>query len=310
MAVNPFFKDSYPEYKLLDDLTIETIKAMGRDMIYIPREYVKRDDLFGEDTKSKFTNGYAIEMYIENIQQFDGQKDIITKFGLNINNRATFRISRTRFQQEVTSKTNIEYPREGDLIYIPLSNSIYEINFVEDEVPFYQFGKLNTFVLICELFTYSHEEFDTGIEEIDVVETDRKEIATKLILNLQSINGVTGATYTNGEIVYQVSGVTGITATYSNASATATLLEVIYGATYNTMYITNKGGTFDYGSTMTVKGKNTNTEYYISNIETSIVEIPKEPKTQTSANDNDDIQYKGSSIIDFTETDPFSEGNY
>lgn len=310
MAVNPFFKDSYTEYKLLDDLTIETIKAMGRDMIYIPREYVKRDDLFGEDTKSKFSNGYAIEMYIENIQSFEGQKDIITKFGIAINNKAVFRLSRTRFQQEITAKTNIEFPREGDLIYIPLSGSVYEINFVEDEIPFYQFGKLNTFVLSCELFTYSSEEFDTGIEEIDSVETDRKENATKFILGLQSIAGITGATYTNGEIVYQVSGVTGITATYANATGTGTLLEVVYGTTYNSMYITNMGGTFAAGATMTVKGKDTGTEYYISDIQTSNIEIPKEPKTQISAQDNDDIQYKGSSIIDFTETDPFSEGNY
>jgi len=310
MAVNPFFKDSYSEYKLLDDLTIETIKTMGRDMIYIPREYVKRDDLFGEDTKSKFSYGYTIEMYIENIQAFEGQKDIITKFGIAINNRATFRLSKTRFKQEISTKTSILYPREGDLIYIPLSGSIYEINFVEDEIPFYQFGTLNTFVLSCELFTYSNEEFDTGITEIDNVESDRKENVTKLYLYLRSITGITGATFTNAEIIYQVSGVTGSTATYQNATATATLLEVDYGTTYNALYMTNKVGTFNYGTTMTVKGKDTGIEYYISNTETTNIVIPQEPKTEKSSQDNDDIQHQGSTIIDFTETDPFSEGNY
>jgi len=310
MATNPFFKDSYSEYKLLDDLTIETIKAMGRDLVYIPREYANLDILFGEDTRSKFTSGYVIEMYLENIQEFDGQKDIITKFGLAINNRATFRLSKTRFQQEITSKTQILYPREGDLIYIPLSNGIYEINFVEDEVPFYQFGKLNTFVLTCELFTYSNEEFSTGISEIDQVETDRIQNAIKASVQLKSILGVTGATYIGGETVYQVDGVTGITAIYGNATATATLLEVIYGATYNILYFTNVDGTFEYGSNKTIKGKDSQTEYYITGIEESSIQIPTEPKTEHSIDENDAIQYLGKDIIDFTETDPFSEGNY
>lgn len=310
MAVNPFFKDSYSEYKLLDDLTIETIKAMGRDMIYLPRDQVKIDALFGEDTQSKFSSGYIIEMYMENIQEFGGQKDIITKFGLNINNRVTFRLSRTRFNQEITSKTSITYPREGDLIYIPLSNAIYEINFVEDEIPFYQFGKLNTFVLSCELFTYSNEEIDTGITEIDSVEEARKENATKLFLNLLSIGGITGATFTNAEIIYQVSGITGSTAAYSNATATATLLEGEYGTTYNAMYVTNKNGTFNYGSNMTVKGKDSGVEYYVTNVTTTNIEIPKDPKSEQSSQDNNTIDYQGNSIIDFTEKDPFSEGSY
>lgn len=310
MATNPFFKDSYAEYKLLDDLTIETIKATGRDMIYIPREYVRKDDLFGEDTKSRFSNGFYIEMYLENIQSFEGQKDIITKFGIAIDNRALFRLSKTRFKQEITSRTGIEYPREGDLVYIPLSNAIYEINFVEDEIPFYQFGKLNTFVLSCELFTYSNEDFDTGITEVDEVETDRIELATKLSLGLRSILGITGATYIGGETIYQVSGVTGTTAAFGNATATGTLLQVIYGPTYNAMYITNLNGTFESGANKTVKGKSSNIEYYINTVETSTVQIPKEPKTDLSSNDNDDIQYLGKDIIDFTETDPFSEGNY
>lgn len=309
MATNPFFKDNYSEYKLLDDLTIETIKAMGRDMVYVPREYVKKDDLFGEDTKSKFLNGFFIEMYLENIQSFEGQKDIITKFGIAIDNRALFRLSKTRFQQEVTTKTQIQYPREGDLIYIPLSNAIYEINFVEDEIPFYQFGKLNTYLLSCELFTYSNEEFNTGFTDIDEVEDKRIDYAIKLSLPLQSILGITGATYIGGETVFQVLGFTGSTSTYSNATATATLLEVFYGATYNAIYMTNVSGTFGVGNE-SVKGKQSGTEYYITNNQTTNIQIPIEPKTEVSSQDNDKIQYLSKDIIDFTEKDPFSEGNY
>jgi len=310
MATNPFFRDSYAEYKLLDDLTIETIKAMGRDMVYIPREYANLDLLFGEDTRSKFTSGFIIEMYLENIQSFEGQKDIITKFGIAIDNRALFRLSKTRFKQEITSKTQLEYPREGDLIYIPLSNAVYEINFVEDEIPFYQFGKLNTFVLSCELFTYSNEEFNTGFTEIDQVQTDRILNATKLLVGLQNILGITGATYFGGETIYQVDGVTGVTATFANATATATLLEVVYGATYNAIYLTNPDGIFQYGTNKTIKGKDSGTEYYITEIQETSIEIPIEPKTQHTADENDTIQYLGKNIIDFTEKDPFSEGNY
>ena len=126
MATNPFFRDSTAEQRLVNDLTIETIRSMGRDMIYIPRNYVNIDELFGEDIQNKFTDAYTIEMYIKNVMQFDGQADVISKFGINITDRVTLILSRTRFQQEVTTKdSEIVYPRVGDLVYFPLSGSLF-----------------------------------------------------------------------------------------------------------------------------------------------------------------------------------------
>jgi hypothetical protein len=311
MATNPFFKDSYAEFKLLDDLTIETIKATGRDMIYIPREYFNKDDIFGEDTKSKFTSGYTIEMYIENVQEFGGDKDIATKFGIAITDRVSLQLSKTRFKQEVTNRTgNITRPREGDLVYMPVSGSLFEINFVEDERPFYQFGKLTTYSLSCELFTYSGEDIETGITEVDEVESKRKEYATKLTLSYLSTSGISGAMYYGGETIFQVSGVTGAGSLYSNATATGTLIEAVYGTTYNTLYLTDLYGTISYGSGMSIKGRNSGVEYYVTNVESTTIEIPKDPLSETAVKDNDLLQFRGNSIIDFTETDPFSEGRY
>ena len=164
MATNPYFKEYTGEQDLLHDLTIETIKAMGRDMIYIPREYVNKDLIFGEDVLSKFTDSYIIEMYIQSVTAFASQMNVINKFGINITDKVTLQVAKRRFEEEITTKDGaITHPREGDLIYFPFNKSLFEINYVEDKMPFFQFGILTTYTLTCELFTYSHEDVDTEI---------------------------------------------------------------------------------------------------------------------------------------------------
>ena len=119
MATNPYFKsyDSKVEQSLINDLTIETIKAMGRDVIYIPRDYLIIDNLFGEDPESKFSQGYPIEMYMIDTDRFQGNRDIVAKFGIQITDRTSLSVSKTRFENEITSHRNeIKKPREGDLI--------------------------------------------------------------------------------------------------------------------------------------------------------------------------------------------------
>lgn len=157
------------EQTLIEDLTIEAIKMYGVDMIYMPRETIERDEIYGEDIISKFDANYMIEMYVETVDDFGGQ-DVLAKFGLQIVDQATFILSKRRFEETVHSKVR---PMEGDLIYFPLSNSIFEINHVEHENPFYQLGKLHTYKLTVELFTHSHEEFNTGFDEIDSVNIER-----------------------------------------------------------------------------------------------------------------------------------------
>lgn len=177
MAISHYFNNNYnkTEQNLIEDLTIEAIKIHGIDVVYIPRNSVTRDDLLGEDSIAKFDSEYTIEMYLETVDGFEGQGDFLSKFGLQIKDTADFVVSKKRFEQ-VLDGSGLGRPREGDLIFFPLSKGLFEINFVEHENPFYNLGKLHTYKLTCELFTYSQEEFDTGIPEIDRVEDDQSNI--------------------------------------------------------------------------------------------------------------------------------------
>lgn len=173
MAINPFFKDYSGEQNLVEDLTIEIIKTMGRDMIYIPRNPTIQDELYGEQKGSYFKDGVSIEMYIDSISGFEGQGDVATKFGIEVRDNVTLTLSKKRFIQEVQNKfPSITRPREGDLVFFPLASALFEINFVEHENPFYQHGKLYSYKLTCELFSYSNEEMQTGNSDIDSVEND------------------------------------------------------------------------------------------------------------------------------------------
>jgi len=148
---------------------------MGRDMLFMPRSLVNLDELFGEDTISKFEYAFPIEMYITTVQAFEGPGDILSQIGIDIKDRVGLVVARKRFRQEVTSVLpDVIRPREGDLIYFPLSKTTFEINFVEHENPFYQVGALYTYALTCEVFTYSNEEIQTGNSAVDSIDDDRK----------------------------------------------------------------------------------------------------------------------------------------
>jgi len=307
MTINPYFKKYSGDANVVEDLTIETIKAMGHDFVYIPRTLVDVDDLFGEDLISKFDDGYELEMYIQNVDGFEGEGDILTKFGLEIKDRMTLVVSKRRFEKAVaTYESKIKRPREGDLIYFPFSKTLFEINFVEHENPFYQLGKLYTYVLNCEVFTYSQEDIDTGISDIDKVESDRQDF----MINLQLGNLISGATgYYQGETVFQISGSTG--GAYSSATSTANVVN--WNATGKTLGISNLSGTLSTGATESIKGASSGVEYYISSTETTTVIIPQEPaSTDEDSGENDEFGFEADkgNIFDFTDIDPFSEGNY
>lgn len=170
MATNFYFEQHYnrPEQDLLEDLTIESIKMHGIDLVYIPRESIDRDVVLGEDQLARFEEKYIIEMYLVTVDGFQGDGDLMAKFGFQIKDSAEFAVSRRRFQ-EVIGKVR---PNEGDLLYYPISKGLFEINFVDHENPFYNLGKLHTFGLTVELFTYNNETFDTGLTDIDRIEDD------------------------------------------------------------------------------------------------------------------------------------------
>jgi hypothetical protein len=309
MARNPYFKDYSGEQNILEDITIETIKSMGRDMVYIPRTLVNTDDLFGEDVISKFDDGYQLEMYIQSVDGFEGDGDILAKFGLEIRDRVELVVSRKRFEQAVGDYESIKRPKEGDLIFFPLSKTLFEINFVEHENPFYQLGKLFTYKLSCEVFTYSQEEVDTGYSDVDVIETERKKFAVEFDLGTR----VSSSTYLNffeGESVYQVSGVTGATAELANATATAVATD--WDANTTKLTLTNIVGTVSTSAGQTIKGAVSSAEYEINSSTTTTVIIPHEPEDDAPVGDNENIELTRDQddIFDFTETDPFSEGNY
>src|SRR6056300_840685 len=200
---NLYFSDKVrSEQNLYEDIIIESLKMYGQDVYYLPRDLVNEDTIFGDDIPSSFNSSHKVEMYIENIEGFDGEGDLFSRFGVEIRDEATFVVSRRRWIQQVqrmdTELTSVR-PREGDLIYTPLSNSLFQIMHVEHEQPFYQLSNLPTYKLRCELFEYNDEDLDTGIEAIDDIEQDH---AYTYLLTLDSAsNG-----YTEGFKVTQTLG--------------------------------------------------------------------------------------------------------
>ena len=174
MPTNVYFDTgTKAEQHLYEDLIIEQLSIYGQEVFYIPRTLVKEDELFGEDTLSKFDDSYLIEMYFENVDGFEGEADIMSKFGLQIDDQGTFVVSRRRFEQLVSHDSNLivkTRPNEGDLIYFSKVSKLFEITFVDHDDPFYQVHNLPAFKLKCKTFEYSGEDLDTGITEIDAIE--------------------------------------------------------------------------------------------------------------------------------------------
>jgi len=176
MPTNVYFDTgTKPEQALYEDLMIEQLRIYGQDVYYIPRKLAGTDSIWQEDISSSFESSYLIEMYMENIDGYEGEKELMSKFGLDIQDDATFVVARRRWEQFVSVDNNIivsSRPNEGDLIYFPKGNKLFEITFVDHDDPFYQVQNLPTYKLKCKTFEYASEVIDTGIAEIDAIETD------------------------------------------------------------------------------------------------------------------------------------------
>ena len=177
MAQNVFFNNfaSSQEQKLIEDLTIESIGIYGVEAYYLNKTYGDYDYLYGEDDLGTFSDYYTVPMYINSVEGFGGEGDFLSKFGVEQRDTMTMSVARWTFEQEVgnESKANIARPREGDAIYFPLNKKLYTINFVEHEPVFYQMGALQFYELRLEMFEYSGERLNTGLYEIDKLETRR-----------------------------------------------------------------------------------------------------------------------------------------
>tara|TARA_E500000305_G_scaffold93517_1_gene82092 strand:- start:1487 stop:2347 length:861 start_codon:yes stop_codon:yes gene_type:complete len=219
MATNQYFNNfAYArEQDLVEDLTIEAIKIYGHNVKYLPKTISGIDHLFGEDKLLKYETAADVEMYVKNVEGFEGEGEFMSKFGVQLNDQLTLTVARKRFDQIRTEKLSTEVgfnylqesantdapsrqfltgnnhtesiiletgttgvnsynitanrPQEGDLVFFPLVNKIFEIKYVEHEDIFYQTGRLQSYDLRCELFKYSSEQIRTGNTQIDSTET-------------------------------------------------------------------------------------------------------------------------------------------
>ena len=288
MATNLYFNnvESHTEQELINSLTSEVIKVHGMDVYYLPRTLVKEDLIMGEDVLSKFSTAYEIEMYLKTVEGFGGEGDLVTKFGLDVRDEVIFTVHADRFNLA----TEMDTPLEGDLIFLPINKGLFEIKFVEHEQPFYQFGKNYSFDLTCELFQYSEEQLDTGIEDVDQIEKDES-YAIDLVMS----TGGSGA-FTVDEAIYQGANL---------AAATFKGIVVSWNATTRVLRINDTSG--NLGAVATT-GDTSGAVWSLSSITDPTGKADLDQVLPTDPNaDNLELEIEADSILDFSESNPFGD---
>lgn len=285
MPTNPFFDHETvsSEQNLIEDLTVESIKIHGSDMIYLPRDIVNEDTLYGEDQQSEFNKGHLLEMYVESVDEFGGEGEFFAKFGLEVRDEAFFVVAKRRFQEQVQ---HLENPHEGDLIYWPLTKKLFEIKHVDHENPFYNLGKLHTYRMTVQLFRYAQEEFDTGIPEIDDVDPDRG-YGGQMVFEA----GGTGE-FDQDEIVFAGADL---------VNATARAVVVAWDSVERILVVNKIVGTFVDGNVVQNEALTTSHTIAVDG-EPPVANVPADEGA-----DNLDIQREAEGIIDFSEDNPFGE---
>lgn len=304
MATNVYFSPKVStEQNLYEDLVIESLKMFGQDVLYIPRQLITRDEIMNEDY-SKFTDAYTIEMYIETSEGFAGEGDLLGKFGVEIRDQATFVVSRKRWENLVgfyNNSINDTRPSEGDLVFLPLSNSLFEIRFVEHEQPFYQLNNLPTYKLECELFEYNNEELETGIREIDVLQE-------KFSYQLEFIMNNGSGHFQPGETVKQNTGLVDNLGAPIFVTAEVVKFEVNASA-IGTLTLINEVGSD--GTARKFKISNLAADILTGDDSSATWYFNQDADDQAMKGDvfaqNKDFETDGDSIIDFSESNPFGE---
>jgi len=300
MARNIYIRDNVKsEQNLYEDIVIESLKIYGQDVYYLPRDTVYEDRIFGEEIPARFNSSYKIEMYIDNIEGFDGEGDLFTRFGVEIRDEATFVVARRRWRQtigRVDNEINSERPREGDLIYLPLSNSMFQITHVEHEQPFYQLSNLPVYKCRGQLFEYNDEDFDTNVDVIDNIE---RQGAYQYTLTLDSASYYT----LPGQIVSQslASGVT-ITGEVIRYSDSDGILYVGHVGASDGLYH-NFVTTDSAARKITIAGR---TNLYIGDSDLTVTAV-SEVNTISENEQNTDFGSFGDDFLDFSESNPFGD---
>ena len=275
-----FSRGTQSEQWLYEDLLIEAIQIRGHEVFYLPRTLVNEDDLFGEDTLSKFTDAYSIEMWMENNEGFDGDKEILTRFGLEVRNEVTFVIARRRWEDTISLDENLivnTRPNEGDLIWHPTIKQMYEISFVDHDDPFYEIKNLPVYKLYCRTYEYSQERFDTDITAIDTIEdTESTDAYFYQISGEQSstttYNQNVGLEDDTGSVDLETATDTGVLVGENELGFASILLE--HSDSQDSYFIISEG-------------------YSITTIDTQ--------------SDNEFIGEQMATILNFTETNPFGD---
>jgi len=309
MPRNVYFSQAVKsEQNLYEDLIIESLKIYGQDVYYIPRTLVNRDDILNEDPASKFDDAYLLEMYIENTEGFEGSGDLYSKFGLEIRDECTFIVSRRRWETRVgIFSDNVIDPRpqEGDLIFLPMTNSFFEISYVEDDQPFYQLSNLPVYRMQCSLFEYNDEDFDTGIVEVD---DKSSQSAYQLAMDI-TITG--GNHFEVGEIVEQT-----LTAADGDTPAVKVFGEVLQRTKTSDIlskiwvgHIGASGTTVakDFSVNGTITGRTTSYTGTIAIIYSDLTDTTDQAWATDGAAQNVDFEIDADGFIDFSESNPFGD---
>ena len=318
MATNQYFNlhgTNTPEQRLIENLSIEAIKTFGIDVYYCPRTLNDEDTLMGEDNTASYNSAHTIEMYIKSVDGFEGDGDFISKFGLQIKDQVTFTVANRRWTElNVQGDGRADAPHEGDLIYFPTTSALFQILFVEDEAIFYQTGALQTYDMLCEMFIYSDQKLDTGIEVIDAIERSH---SYSIDFTMDTGNG----DYTIGETVYQgaslsAATVKGEVGSWNSTTKILNLFNMtgnfsgtvnIYESPYSIALEDDTTLLLEDGSLITPNSSTEGKPYFETSASYSVSSFD----AQTSAADtaattgNAEIEAAADAIIDFTEGNPF-----
>ena len=287
MATNSYFRtfDARNEQELLHSLTQESIQIYGHDVSYIPRTLINTDTVLGEDSISEYKDAYSVEMYIKSVDGFEGEGDLISKFGLEVRDQIVFSLARRAWEG---LDLGIR-PKEGDLVYFPLTSKLFQIMFVEHETPFYQTGALPTFDLTCELFVYSDEKMDTDVDDIDVIEQKQSFVRT---FELSSVSG----TFSEGETVTGgTSAITGEVARWDSSTSYLYLINMTGSFTLNEILT---GATSTATGTYSVKRTTDETTETLATIDSG---------QSDNVSSNKQFEIDADSVFDFTEGNPFGD---
>ena len=288
MPLSPYFlQGSTSEQRLIQDLINEQLKFYGQDIVYLPRKVVNKKTIMKEVVSSTFDDAYRMEAYLLNYEGFEGNGDILSKFGVQTTDAVTFVISKEKYEDFISPLLNDDAdvqlasrPQEGDLIYFPLDNTMFEIKYVEAKKPFYQLNNLYVYTLSCEVMDYALDEnIDTGIESVDkaAVEfgyTTRLTMigvdattATATVQRAQDTGGASGRFSVSqidlindgtGYTVPPLIGISTAPSSFVNATAVAIMTSRSgqVGSSIDSIQITNPGYGYTMPPTITIRSQN------------------------------------------------------